>query len=78
MLKLLGWEFHAYLVQQRPAGLTIFEPADNVVLPWREGLFGLQFIKKAYIISVKRRHESGLLHLAVPVYQPVKIDSDVE
>jgi hypothetical protein len=64
-------------VQKRPAGITIFEPTDNVVLPWREGLFGLQSVKKAYRIRVKKRHASGMSHLHTTVFQTVKLNSDV-
>jgi hypothetical protein len=55
----VGWEFHAYLVQVRESGVTIFEPTDKIVLPWTVGVFGIGAVKAAYYITVTPIHVAG-------------------
>ena len=65
---MIGWEYHAYLLQKRGGVKTIYEPTDNVVRLWTPGVFGITKIKVAYAVTVKRRAAYGV---QLPVLQPV-------
>ena len=64
---LSGWEFHAYLLQNRTTtGLTLYEPTDEETVPWVAGVHGFLRMKEAFRVTVRPQRREGVKYHCVP------------
>jgi hypothetical protein len=58
-------------------GVTVFEPTDDVVVPWEPCELGIQNIKAAFYVSVrlKRDKKRKLSGHPIPIYKPVVLSA---
>ena len=66
-----GWECRAYVIHKRANGMFIYEPTDDVVKVWTEGLYGLDKLKTAYKIIIRPKGVKGICKLLPPVFKRV-------
>ena len=68
-----GWEFHAYLVQKRATGFTLYEPTDDVVLDLASASGVFASIVTAYYVTAKPKRKVGTKSKVrdVATYMPV-------
>ena len=70
----LGWEFHAYLVQKRATGFTLYEPTDDVVLDLASASAVFASVKTAYYVTARPKRKVGVKSKVreTAVYMPVE------